>query len=708
MNPGAQMPKPPFMWGSFEKVPLAHIFGVLALCRQHVGVRFVDEEREVGVIAVKAGHVIGAEDFRTPARGANALKALIRDPGTSFSVTRLPSDAPEMHTAAVLSKLTDLFPDSGGGHNQEAPGPEPVSVEPEGGVSPTAVLDALEVQVPHREPEEHPIGDDSARTGEAVAEKSASSEAGEVILHGNASDISFEEFLQVLQLNPNHLRISFMRDRSEIGTLDLMSQQVIRTSFGSLCGREAFTQLYADHGETFEVRYAVEARATETLGSISQLLAEAQDASAARPVPQTTPRNERALFMEGRLTDIPWELLISSLDLSRQPIELELCRGQEILHRVLFKSGRIMAAESAGTEGGNAALAAIREDPGTEFVVYRHEKLADESTIAPLQALLPTADVVPEPVRTAAPYVGDPVGGLGMPEQGEVEQDGGTRSSLERPLPAADVVPEPVRTAAPYAGDPVGGLGMPEQGEVEQDGGTRSSLERPLPAADVVPEPVRTATRSAGDPVGGLGMPEQGEVEPDGGTRSSLERPLPAADVVPEPVRTATRSAGDPVGDLVVPVQGKVEPDGGTRSSLEKRLEQIAASVADLRDAQEAGNQAPVAAADVSLVLSQSVAATTLLLTDLKRTHEDALRDAQEAGNQAPVAAADVSLALSQSVAATTLLLTDLKRTHEDALREVREALKPARSVRTLLWFILALQCIFLVTLTGLLALVAI
>ena len=442
MNKSAQSPAAPFLWGSFETFPLDRVFGVLALSRQLVGVRLSDAEREVGAITVKAGRVLGAEDFRTPASGTTALKTLIRDPGTAFSVTRLPVDQAEMRDAVVIGTLSELFPKADNGNVRDAVASAPARVRPEADSATNRQRKASGAQAPAGrsggEPAaggggdaaKSPSGRDAQKTVDdstlaadangyesrtpgavtAPALETASARVGavgargvptaakatdEVILRGTLEAFRLEELLEVLGLNPDPLRILFMRDGNVVGTLDLMSQQVVKASAGPLHGREAFAKLCADPGETFEVRSAEELGQADALGSLSELLVEARGARTAQSGSRPVPKSERSLFMEGRLADFSFELLIASLHRSRQPIELELHSDRELLHRVQLMSGRIVSAESVGIGGGDRALAAIRENPGTAFVVYRRRKFQDGAAIAPLKVLLSESDPAP-------------------------------------------------------------------------------------------------------------------------------------------------------------------------------------------------------------------------------------------------------------------------------------------------------------------------
>ena len=66
----------------------------------------------MGAIAIKAGQVVGAEDFRARSAGADALDTLIDDPGTVFAVALLPRDAPERSAETPIGALAELVPGS--------------------------------------------------------------------------------------------------------------------------------------------------------------------------------------------------------------------------------------------------------------------------------------------------------------------------------------------------------------------------------------------------------------------------------------------------------------------------------------------------------------------------------------------------------------------------------------------------------------------
>ena len=389
---------------------------MLALSRQHFSVRFSDAEKEVGAIAVKAGQVIGAEDFRTRAEGADALKALIGNPGTSFSVVMLPPDSPGAKNAAVIGRLAELLPEEESGRPDvaQAQMAEPDSAGSRETRSDQDILDLAEPQAPDIDGTSVEIADVPHNGTERDPPPPAPpgdrpSGVDEVILHGNVSDASFEEILEVLQLSEQPLVVVFIRDGSRIGTLTLMSERVLAASAGSLQGMEAFERLYADHGETFEVRRATTGDPGAALGSVTELLAEVQQPSSPwTGAPPNAPQGARSMFMRGRLSDFPMGLLIGSLDLSRQPMELEFRRDEKILHRVRLKSGRIAAAESASGDGVEAALAAIREDPGDEFLVFRCSEPADGAPVASLAALLPETGGAADPIAGLQPAPDSP------------------------------------------------------------------------------------------------------------------------------------------------------------------------------------------------------------------------------------------------------------------------------------------------------------
>lgn len=461
MSASDRPPAAPFLWGSFETFPADNVFAVLALSRQLVDVRLSDAEREVGAITVKAGHVLGAEDFRTSASGAAALKTLARDPGTAFSVTMVPDEQAEMRNAAVIGTLSELFPEAGNGRVPDAAAQEPARGSPEAGpatgyrrrqpgsAARKPVDDSTRDVVPsgHESrsqdaatapaPEAAPAGGLAADTGDVPPEAGA---ADEVLLRGTLEGIRFEELLEVLQLNPGPIHILFRRDGTAVGTLDLMSGQVGKTTAGSQHGREAFARLRADPGETFEVQGAEGVQPADVLGSLSELLVEARESGTAPPVTQGAPRSERSLFMEGRLADFSFELLIGSLHLFQQPIELELRGDGDLLHRVQLKLGRIVSAESAGAGAGDRALAAIRENPGIEFHVYRLRQLDDATTIAPLRVLISESDPAPAPGGKVAGTAGRPTDVPtdvpAAPARTEAETDNDRLSGIEGRLDA--------------------------------------------------------------------------------------------------------------------------------------------------------------------------------------------------------------------------------------------------------------------------------
>ena len=346
----------PILRSNFKTVPFEEILGVLSLSRQAVGVHFSDEDQEVGVIAVKAGQVIGAEDFRARTNGTDALKGLVRDPGTAFAVVALPREAPETHGVTSIGKLGELLSARGDGHTSDSPGPSTSGAELQG---------------------------------------------GEVIMRGEIGDVGFDEILEVLPLSQMHVLVLFIRDGAQVGTLNLMSGEVLAATAGSLRGIAAFNQLLADHGEMFEVRRLEVPGEAESLGSVAKLLADARAAPPAPSTPlRTGLRRERTLFMQGTFSDFPLAVLINSLELCRQALELEMHRGDQILHRVLIKGGRITAVVSAFVKGADAALAAIHADPGDEFYVFRRQGLAVGESLAAVRALISETDSIPGSTET--------------------------------------------------------------------------------------------------------------------------------------------------------------------------------------------------------------------------------------------------------------------------------------------------------------------
>lgn len=499
----------PFLWGNFKTFSLADIFGVLSISRQHVRVRFSDGEKEVGAIAVKSGQVIGAEDFRNRTRGADALKGLISDPGTAFSVDRLPRGVPGTRTAATIGKLAELLPEAGRGRRSvEAPTmTKPATAESHDPLSLGDILGAPEMQVPvPTEKADGPLrefgneGDGAPPRPSPPSDQS--SPDGEVVLRGNVSDVGFDEILEVLQLDPQHLLISFIRGGSQIGTVNLMSEQVLGASAGSLRGVDAFKQLFADHGETFEVRRSAALDASEALGEVSELLAEMQQARVAPPtVHSGVSQGERSLFMQGRLANFPLELLIGSLDLCRQPIELVLRREEEILHRVLVKSGRITAVVSAFGEGVDGALAAIREDPGAGFLVYRCKGLAERPPVAMLEALVSAGDAVPDSTREqftpSAGHVGAPVASVPKESGTDGDQPFSIEARLEQVADdlTASHVPQTLPGQDPARDDPEQAQSPSAADEAELPRGQHDALEKTMQELRSVLAALRTRRR---------------------------------------------------------------------------------------------------------------------------------------------------------------------------------------------------------------------
>ena len=440
MNWGAEQAATadPIFGGTFKKFSLADVFGVLALSRQLVGVRFSDEDKEVGAIAVKAGQVIEAEDLRTRTKGADALKGLVGDPGTAFAIVKLPLDTQETQATGVIGKLADLLPEADRGRRgvEKAPSAEPA---PLGRFDSPSLgdIDASGTQAPAligKPGESHPELDDGPESDspQSSSPSAQSSHVDAVIMSGDISDVSFGELLEVLQLSQQHLLISFIRGGSPIGTLNLMSGRVLAAATGSLHGMEAFKQLYADHGEKFEVRRSGARDVTQALGGIPELLADMRQTPLPSPTtPRSRPQKARLLFMRGRLSDFPLVFLASSLALCRQPLELVLRREEKILHQVLVKSGHIIAAASVFGEGADAALAAIREDPGVEFLIYRRKGQVVGLPVASLTALVSETDAVPGLVeeRLAPPV--SPAGAPVASARREAEAGGGSLSGIE-------------------------------------------------------------------------------------------------------------------------------------------------------------------------------------------------------------------------------------------------------------------------------------
>ena len=168
----------PVLRGTFRTFPLKDVVDVLSLSRRPIGLRLSDDDKEVGVIAIKAGQVLEAEDFRSRTSGADALRVLASDPGTAFVLVELPRTS-EMHTATVIGKLGELVADSAG-YGNESPGPSPLPA-------------------------------------------SAPTQLGEVIMSGETSDLGFDEILNVLPLSQLNVLISFTRNGARVGALNLMS-----------------------------------------------------------------------------------------------------------------------------------------------------------------------------------------------------------------------------------------------------------------------------------------------------------------------------------------------------------------------------------------------------------------------------------------------------------------------------------------------------
>ena len=355
MNPRAEQAKTTdaIVWGTFDTTPLADIFAVLALSRQLVGLRFSDDAGDVGTIAVKAGQVVGAEDFRTRTTGPDALKGLVSHPGTAFTVVELPRDGPAMQSVEVIGKLNTLLAEADNDREGDAP----------------------RLSLP----------------------RAGSSRASDVIMHGDVSDVGFDEILKVLPLSKQHLLVSFIRSGSVVGTLNLMSGQVLAATAGSRQGIEAFNHLCDNHGEEFQVRRLPAPDVSGGLGGIDDLL----DGMRQRPRPpstfaQGTRQSERSIFMQGRFSDFSLDEMIDSLAFCRQTIEVVFCAKDRVLHRVVAKSGRINAVASVQARGVGAVMAAISRDPGVLFRVYRRSDSVARRSIASLRALVSETAVVPD------------------------------------------------------------------------------------------------------------------------------------------------------------------------------------------------------------------------------------------------------------------------------------------------------------------------
>ena len=425
--------------GTFESFSLADVFGALALSRQLLGVHLSDQKRQVGSILVKAGQVVSAEDFRTPCRGAAAFDGLMSNPGTAFSVVRVPRAA--LETQDVIGKLGDLLASAVGGRNR-APTAATESRAPSASAEFFFTNDTFEP------PESLSEAPNSALSGEhdsapgvesdidssrSSSDGVPSSRIGEVIMLGDVGDASFDEILEVLQLSDQQLLVSFSRGDSNVGSLRLMSGQVLAATAGPVRGMAAFRKLHADHGDVFEVRRLTGPGLTTGLGGVTELLADMRQANP--PVaPGSKPPGGRALFMRGELSDFPLEVLIGSLELSRQPIELVLRRGDQLLHRVMVRAGRITSVASVRGEGTDAALAAIREDPGTRFLVYRNTDSGVGQSVASLEALVSDTDAIPGSAGESSAAPVDPVAVQSVSGRREVEAGRDDLSGIEARL----------------------------------------------------------------------------------------------------------------------------------------------------------------------------------------------------------------------------------------------------------------------------------
>ena len=425
--------------GTFESFSLADVFGALALSRQLLGVHLSDGKRQVGSILVKADQVISAEDFRTPCRGAAAFDGLMSNPGTAFSVVRVPRAA--LKTQDVIGKLGDLLASAVGGRSR-APAaaaerrPPPASAEfffSNDTFDPPESPSEAEISALFGEHDSVPGAESGIDSSRSSADGVPSSRNGDVIMRGDVGDASFDEILEVLQLSDQQLLISFSRGDSEVGALRLMSGQVLAATAGPVRGMAAFRKLHADNGDVFEVRRLTGPGLTKGLGGITELLADMRQANP--PVtPASKPPGGRALFMRGELSDFPLEILVGSLELSRQPIELVLRRGEQVLHRVMVRAGRITSVASVRGEGTDAALAAIRADPGTQFLVYRNTDSGVGQSVASLEALVSDTGVVPGSAGKSSAGRVDPVAVQSESGQGEVEAGPGDLSGIEARL----------------------------------------------------------------------------------------------------------------------------------------------------------------------------------------------------------------------------------------------------------------------------------
>ena len=89
----------------------------------------------------------------------------------------------------------------------------------------------------------------------------------------------------------------------------------------------------------------------------------------------------------------------------------------------MVRAGRITSVASVRGEGTDAALAAIREDPGTQFLVYRNTDSGVGQSVASLEALVSDTDAIP---GSAGEYSAAPAGPVAVQSgSGRREVDAG-------------------------------------------------------------------------------------------------------------------------------------------------------------------------------------------------------------------------------------------------------------------------------------------
>ena len=280
-------------------------------------------------------------------------------------------------------------------------------------------------------------------------------------LRGAFETFALDEMLGVLSLSRQPFGVRFSDADGDVGAISIKAGRVIEAEDfrARTNGVEAFRGLVGNPGTEFQVvelaREAPETRAATPIGSLADLLADRDLAQAADPgekreerrpegsgsaesrggvvkliadareAPTTSSSSppesvapviglpdERTLLMQGRFSDFSLEALIGTLEFCRQTIELQFLQGAKVLHRVVARSGRITAAVSASAEGADAALAAIREHPGSRFLVFRRREATAGQPIASMRALFSgidadaiSADPPPDRVRSGEPAI---------------------------------------------------------------------------------------------------------------------------------------------------------------------------------------------------------------------------------------------------------------------------------------------------------------